>query len=94
LIRLEKFTVAPCRFVVWAWAFSAIVVMAEATAVYTAKPAATANLATDVYLGSCRVDSSLISCAREFYPFALPLTFLGICVTAAIALVLWNRQRP
>jgi hypothetical protein len=74
--------------------FFAIMAMAEATAAYTAKPAATSNLATDVYLGSCRVDTSLISCAREFYPFALPLSFLGICVTAAIALVLWNRERP
>jgi hypothetical protein len=85
--------VAPCRFVVWALAFSAIVAMAEPTAAYTPKPAATAALAMDYYLGSCRVDSSLISCAHEFYPYTLALAFLGICVTVAIGLVLRNRER-
>lgn len=73
--------------------FFAIIAMAEATAAYTAKPAVTAVLAFDFYLGGCRVDSSLISCASAFYPFTFALTFLGICVTVAIALVLRNRER-
>jgi hypothetical protein len=58
----------------------------------TAAPAS-AFLGFDLYAGACRVDSSLISCAREFYPFTSALIFLGICVAVATTLVLRNRER-
>jgi hypothetical protein len=70
-----------------------MLVMVEATASYTARPAVDAVLAMDFYLGACRVDMSLISCAKEFYPLTSALTFLVICITVAIALVLRNRER-
>jgi len=58
-----------------------------------APPALVAVLAADFYIGACRVDSSLISCAHEFYPFTSALTFLGICATVAIVLALRNLER-
>jgi hypothetical protein len=74
-------------------AFLFAIMRAEATAAYTAKPAVTAVLALAFYLGSCRVDSALVSCAHEFYPFTLAPTFLGICITVATAIVVRNRER-
>ncbi len=73
--------------------FFAIMAMAEATAAYSTKPAVNAVFAFDLYLGSGRVDNALISCAHEFYPFTLALTFLGTCVSVAIAIVVRNRGR-
>jgi hypothetical protein len=85
---------ALCRPVLYCGcAFLFAIMRAEATAAYTAKPAVTAVLALAAYLGSCRVDSALISCAHEFYPFTLAPTFFGTYVTVAIAIVVLNRER-
>jgi len=87
--------VAPCRSILRCMCALSFVmlVMAEATASYTARPAVDAVLAMDFYLGACRVDTSLISCAKEFYPITSAFTFLATCVTVAILLTLRNRER-
>jgi hypothetical protein len=80
---------ASCRFC--AQCFRALAVAAAVRAP-AGTPAADSVLGFDLYIGACRVDSSLISCAREFYPFTAALIFLLICVGVATFLVLRNRE--
>jgi hypothetical protein len=45
----------------------------------------------DAYLGSCRVDNTLISCVSHTYPLAFQVSVLAICAGAIF--LFFRRQR-
>src|SRR5690349_18407090 len=55
---------------------------AQAVVEYTAKSAtgALSGTVSGVHLGACRVDGTLITCARQFYPVTFQIVILAICV--------------
>lgn len=68
-------------------------VYAQAAVEYAGK-AASGTLSSggsQMSLGSCRLDSTLISCVKHYYPGAFYVTVMCICVT--LAFLLYPRRR-
>jgi hypothetical protein len=68
---------------------------AQAIVEYAAKSAAGAasRSGSDLYLGACPVDRTLIPCVRHLYPLAFQIVMLSIFVFLAAALVVRNLRR-
>lgn len=79
-------TLIPSRLVVGCLCALSIATAARAQAVveYAAKSATGAlpGSGSGVHLGACRVDSTLITCARQFYPVTFQIVILAMCVFA------------
>jgi hypothetical protein len=77
-------TLIPHRFVLLFLCALSIATAARAQAVveYAAKSATGALSCSGsvVYLGACRVDSTLITCAGQSYPVTFQIVILAMCV--------------
>jgi hypothetical protein len=77
-------TLIPPRFVPRFLCALPIATAAHAQAVveYAAKSAtgALSGSGSGVHLGACRVDSTLLTCARQFYPVTFQIVILAMCV--------------
>jgi hypothetical protein len=67
---------------------------AQAAVEYAAKSAsgALSGSGSDVHLGACRIDSTLITCVRQFYPVMFQVVIVAICVFAATLLFRTGRK--
>jgi hypothetical protein len=77
-------TLIPPRFVLLFLCALSIATAARAQAVveYAAKSAtgALSGSGSGVHLGACRVDSTLMTCARQSYPVTFQVVILAMCV--------------
>ena len=67
---------------------------AQAVAEYAAKSAAGAlsGSGSGAHLGACRIDSTLIPCARQFYPVTFQVVIVAICIFVATFLLRKGRR--